>query len=363
MSFGEPMQPTIIIAEAGVNHNGSLDLALKLVDVAADAGADICKFQTFDAQALATAGAARAHYQVDNIGEDGSQLEMLQELSLDEASHVAIADHCRARNIAFMSTAFDFRSFEFLKRFDMPYIKIPSGDLTFGPMLLAAGESGQRVILSTGMGNLEEIRDALAVLAYGRLNPGKPANLAVMHQHLESDAAKVALCDFVTVMQCVTQYPCPASYANLAAMDTIRDTFGLPVGYSDHTLGIAVPIAAVARGACMIEKHVTLDRTMEGPDHAASLEPGEFAEMVAAIHDVEVAIGDGVKQANATEIENIAVARRSLVAARAIGVGEPLVADMLTAKRPGTGLSPMQYWDVLGQPAPRDYVIDEAIER
>ena len=357
------MNPTIIIAEAGVNHNGSLDLALKLVDVAADAGADIVKFQSFDAKALVTAGAARAQYQVDNIGEDGLQLEMLQALSLDEASHIAIADHCRARNIAFMSTAFDFRSFEFLKRFDMPYIKIPSGDLTFGPMLLAVGESGRRVILSTGMGNLDEIRDALAVLAFGRLTPGQPANLAAMREHLASDAARVALRNFVTVLQCVTQYPCPAGYANLAAMDTIRDAFGLPVGYSDHTLGIAVPIAAVARGACMIEKHVTLDRTMAGPDHAASLEPGQFAEIVAAIRDVEVAIGDGVKQANPAEIDNIAVARRSLVAARTIGAGEPLVADMVTAKRPGIGLSPMQYWDVLGQPAPRDYAIDEAIER
>lgn len=356
------MKPTIIIAEAGVNHNGSLDLALKLVDVAADAGADIVKFQTFDAKALATAGAARARYQVDNIGEDGSQLEMLQALSLDEASHVAIADHCASRGIAFMSTAFDFRSFEFLKRFDMPYIKIPSGDLTFGPMLLAAGESGRRVILSTGMGNLDEIGDALAVLAYGRSNPGRPTNLAAMREYMGSDAARVALRDFVTVLQCVTQYPCPAAYANLAAMDTIREAFGLPVGYSDHTLGIAVPIAAVARGACMIEKHVTLDRTMMGPDHAASLEPVQFAAMVAAIRDVEVAIGDGVKQANPAEIDNIAVARRSLVAACAISAGEPLAADMLTAKRPGTGLSPMHHWDVLGEPAPRDYAIDEAIE-
>jgi len=356
------MKPSIVIAEAGVNHNGSLDLALKLVDVAADAGADIIKFQTFDAKALATAGAARAQYQVDNIGGDGSQLEMLQALSLDEASHVAITEHCRARNIDFMSTAFDFRSFEFLKRFDMPYIKIPSGDLTFGPMLLAAGESGRRVILSTGMGNLDEIRDALAVLAYGRLNSGEPASLSVMREHLNSDAARMALGDFVTVLQCVTQYPCPAAHANLAAMDTIRNAFDLPVGYSDHTLGVAVPIAAVARGACMIEKHVTLDRTMRGPDHAASLEPGELAEMVVAIRDIEVAIGDGVKRANSAEIENIAVARRSLVAARAIGVGEPFIADMLTAKRPGTGLSPMRYWDVLGKPAPRDYAIDEAIE-
>lgn len=357
------MTPTIIIAEAGVNHNGSLDLALKLVDVAADAGADIVKFQTFDPKSLATAGAVRAQYQVDNIGEDGSQLEMLEALSLDEASYLAIAEHCQARNIAFMSTAFDFRSFEFLKRFDMPYVKIPSGDLTFGPMLLAAGRSGRRVILSTGMGSLDEIRDALAVLAYGRLNQGQPANLASMREHLDSDAAQAALRGFVTVLHCVTNYPCPAAFANLAAIDTIRDAFGLPVGYSDHTLGIGVPIAAVARGARIIEKHVTLDRTLAGPDHAASLEPGQFAEMVAAIREVEVAIGDGVKQANPAEIDNISIARRSVVAARAIGVGESLVADMLAAKRPGTGLSPMEYWDLLGQAAHRDYAIDEAIER
>lgn len=355
------MQPTVIIAEAGVNHNGSLDLALRLVDVAADAGANIVKFQTFDAKALATAGAARAKYQVENIGEDGSQLEMLQALSLDEASHIAIVEHCRARGIAFMSTAFDFRSFEFLKRFDMPYVKIPSGDLTFGPMLLAAGESGCRVILSTGMGNMQEIADALAVLGYGRLNPGRPADLAAMRAHFDSEATRAALTDFVTVLQCVTQYPCPPEYANLAAMDTIRSAFGLPVGYSDHTLGIAVPIAAVARGARMIEKHVTLDRSMPGPDHAASLEPKQFAAMVAAIRDIEGAIGDGVKQANAAEACNIAVARRSLVAARPIGRGDRIDPDMLTAKRPGTGLSPMQYWDVVGQAAGRDYQVDEPI--
>lgn len=356
------MKPTIIIAEAGVNHNGSLDIALKLVDVAADAGADIVKFQTFDANALVTATAARAQYQVDNIGQNGSQLDMLTALSLDEASHVAIADHCMARGIAFMSTAFDFRSFEFLKRFDMPYIKIPSGDLTYGPMLLAAGESGQRVILSTGMGNLAEIRDALAVLAYGRLKPGQHAKLAAMREHLTNDAAIAELRTFVTVLQCVTQYPCPAPYANLAAMDVIREAFGLQVGYSDHTMGIAVPIAAVARGACMIEKHVTLDRTMVGPDHAASLEPHQFSEMVAAIRDVEVAIGDGLKQANSIEAENITVARRSLVADRPIRAGQPFTADNLAAKRPGLGLSPMYYWDVLGQPAVRDYTKDEAIE-
>lgn len=357
------MNPTIIIAEAGVNHNGSLDMAMKLVDVAADAGADVVKFQTFDAKALATATAERAQYQVENIGENGSQLEMLQALSLDEASHIRIAEHCRARNIAFMSTAFDFRSFEFLMGFDMPFIKIPSGDLTYGPMLLAAGESGRRVILSTGMGSLDEIRDALAVLVYGHLNPGNPTNLAAMREHMKCDAAMAALRDFVTILQCVTQYPCPNACANLAAMDTIRAAFGLPVGYSDHTSGITVPIAAVARGACMIEKHVTLDRTMVGPDHAASLEPEQFVEMVAAIRDVESAIGDGVKQANQAEIENLPVARRSLVAARAISAGEPLGADLLTAKRPGTGLSPMQYWDLLGQPATRDFAVDEAIEQ
>lgn len=356
------MKPAVIIAEAGVNHNGSLDLALRLVDVAVNAGADIVKFQTFDAKALATSGAGRAKYQIENIGEDGSQLEMLQALSLDEVSHVAIVDHCRARNIAFMSTAFDFRSFEFLKQFDMPYIKIPSGDLTFGPMLLAAGESGRRVILSTGMSNLEEIRDALAVLAFGRLNHGKPANLPAMREHFDTDAAQAALRDFVTVLQCVTQYPCPAEYANLAAMDTIRSAFGVPVGYSDHTLGIAVPIAAVARGACMIEKHVTLDRSMPGPDHAASLEPDQFAEMVTAIREVENAIGDGVKEANRAEAENIAVARRSLVAARPIGGTERIEPDMLTAKRPGTGLSPMRFWDVVGRTAGHDYQTDEPIE-
>jgi N-acetylneuraminate synthase len=356
------MPATTIIAEAGVNHNGSLDLALKLVDAAADCGADIVKFQTFDAKALATAGAARAKYQVANIGEDGSQLAMLEALSLSEAAHHAIVAHCRQRGIAFMSTAFDFQSFAFLRQFAMPYVKIPSGDLTYGPMLLAAGASGSPVILSTGMGNLEEIGDALAVLVHGRRFGANGAKLAEMRAGFAEPAAQAQARDFITVLHCVTQYPCPPAFANLAAMDSIAARFGLPIGYSDHSLGIAIPIAAVARGALMIEKHITLDRTLPGPDHAASLEPDQFAAMVSGIREVELAIGDGVKQANDAERDNIAVARRSLVAARAIAAGTAIGSADIIAKRPGTGLSPMLYWDMLGQPAARDFQPDELLE-
>jgi N-acetylneuraminate synthase len=358
------MPSTTIIAEAGVNHNGSLDLALQLVDAAADCGADIVKFQTFDAKALATAGAARAKYQAENIGEDGSQLTMLEALSLDEAAHHAVAAHCQQRGIAFMSTAFDFQSFAFLRQFSMPFIKIPSGDLTFGPMLLAAGASGSKVILSTGMGNMDEIGDALAVLVHGRrfgADGGAPLD-EMRARFAEPEALAVAQ-GFITVLHCVTQYPCPPAFANLAAMDSIAAKFALPVGYSDHSLGIAVPIAAVARGAMMIEKHITLDRALPGPDHVASLEPDQFAAMVAGIREVQMAIGDGVKQANEAERDNIAVARRSLVAARDIAAGSPLTPADIIAKRPGTGLSPMLYWDLLGQAAPRDFALDELLDR
>lgn len=356
-----PLPHTVIIAEAGVNHNGSLDLAKALIDAAADAGADIVKFQSFDADALATNNAARAQYQIDNLGEDGSQREMLRKLQLDDAGHQTLFEHCRSRNIGFLSTAFDFASFDMLKRFDMPYIKIPSGDLTFGPMLLAAGRTEKRIILSTGMATLGEIADALAVLAFGMLNEGEPKSLEEMHAHAAGDDARAILAKRLTILHCVTQYPCPPAFVNLAAIATIGKCFGLPVGYSDHSLGIAVPIAAVARGAVMIEKHVTLDRDLPGPDHIASLEPDEFSAMVAGIREVELAIGTGAKNPTKTEMANRLVARRSLVAARQITDGETISADMITAKRPGTGMSPMSYWDVIGSRAIATFATDDPI--
>ncbi len=353
---------TFVIAEAGVNHNGSLDLALQLVDVAAEAGADAVKFQTFKAEDLVTAGAARAEYQVANLCEQGTQLEMLRRLELSAADHHAVAQHCRQRQIRFMSTAFDAASLAFLAGFGMPAIKIPSGDITCAPLLLQASRLGTPLIVSTGMCTLGDVEAALGVIAFGLTRPGEPAGQARLRACLcergrtrrarpARDAA--ALCDPVSGA---------AGVRESSAMDTMAAEFGLPVGYSDHTLGYEVALAAVARGATVIEKHFTLDRALPGPDHAASLEPDELRRMIAGIRNIERALGDGRKVPAAQELGNRDVARRSLVAARAIRKGEVFVADSLACKRPGHGVSPMVYWDVLGQRAPRDFAPDELIE-
>ena len=353
---------TLVIAEAGVNHDGSLDAALRLVDVAADAGADVVKFQTFRADLLATAGAAKADYQVANTGSDESQLEMLRRLELAPRDHAAIIERCRARGIGFLSTAFDSESLAFLATLPMPAVKIPSGDLTCAPLLLQAARLRKRIIVSTGMATLGEIEDALAVIAWGLTREDTPRSVAEVGAHrLAADSAQ-ALRDHVTLLHCVTQYPAPPHAIHLRAMATMAAAFGLPVGYSDHTLGIEVALAAVALGATVIEKHFTLDRTLPGPDHAASLEPDELKRMVAGIRTIEAALGSPRKGPAAEEMANRDVARRSVVAARALRAGEPMALDALTCKRPGTGLSPMRIWDLAGRPARRDYGADEAIE-
>jgi N-acetylneuraminate synthase len=354
--------PTLVIAEAGVNHNGSLETALQLVDAAADAGADVVKFQSFNSASLATAAAGRAQYQKDNMQEDGSQLDMLRQLELDEQAHQVLHEHCATRNIEFLSTAFDFDSLNMLLAFNPSRIKVPSGDLTFARMLLKVGRARKPIILSTGMATLEEIEHALAVLAYGLTHVHVPNAITELKQNLATADAQEALQEYVTILHCVTQYPCPPEMVNLAAMDSIRARFELPVGYSDHSLGIAVPIAAVARGATIIEKHLTLDCKMAGPDHAASLEPGPFREMVRGIREVALAIGDGVKAPTAQEVEVKQVARRSLIAARPIKEGSTITVDDLTAKRPGNGLSPMLLWDIVGETAGRSYATDDLIE-
>jgi N-acetylneuraminate synthase len=356
-------KPVFIIAEAGVNHNGSLDLARRLVDIAADARADAVKFQTFRAEKLVTARAAKAAYQVTNTGSDGSQMEMLRELELSQGDHEALVGHCRDRSIHFMSTPFDMDSLAYLARLDMPAIKIPSGDITFGPMLLAAARLGKPLIVSTGMATLADIENALAVIAFAMTREGQPSNRADLEAVQFNEASRAALRQTVTLLHCVTQYPAPAASANLRAMDTMATAFGLPVGYSDHTLGTAVSIAAVARGATVIEKHFTLDRSMEGPDHVASLEPDELTAMVRSIREVEVALGRPEKGPTAGEAPNRLIARRALVAARAIAAGEVFSLDMLTAKRPLDGLSPMEVWSLIGRPAPRSYARDEPITR
>ena len=305
---------TLVIAEAGVNHDGDLERAKRLIDVAAEAGADLVKFQSFNAEQLVTASAGKAAYQAARSGADESQQAMLRRLQLTSAMHRELQAHCRMRRIGFFSTGFDLQSLDLLAELGLERFKIPSGEITNLPYLRQIGALGKPLILSTGMSTLEEVAAALAALE----KAGTPRR-------------------YVTVLHCNTEYPTPMPDVNLRAMLTIRDAFGVEVGYSDHTLGIEVAIAAVALGATVIEKHFTLDRTLPGPDHAASLEPGELAAMVRAIRNIEAALGDGVKQPSASELPNRAHARKSLVAAHAIRRGETFTAANLGVKRPGTG--------------------------
>jgi N-acetylneuraminate synthase len=353
---------TFVIAEAGVNHNGSLDTALRLVDVAADCGADAVKFQTFKAGSLVTAKAERAPYQIENLKDDGTQLAMLQQLELSADAHRRLDVHCRERGIRFMSTAFDADSLRFLAAFDMPAVKIASGDITCGPLLLQAARLRKPLILSTGMSTLGDIEAALGALAFGLVAPGEPQGRADLERAYASAEGQAALVRYVSLLHCVTQYPAPPESVHLRAMATMRDAFGLPVGYSDHTLGIEVAIAAVALGATIIEKHFTLDRAMPGPDHAASLEPGELAMLIAAIRNVERALGSPQKRPTEAEAANRTIARRSVVAARPIRKGEAFNAESLAFKRPGTGCSPLDYWDIVGRIAARDYAAEDAID-
>lgn len=352
-----------IIAEAGVNHDGSLEKALALIDVAHKAGADAVKFQTFSADRLATKAAPKAAYQIGATGKEESQLAMLRRLELSHDDHRVLIAHCQRLGIAFLSTPFDVESLRFLAdELHVPRIKLGSGEVTNAPLLLAAAQTDLPVILSTGMTTLDEVEAALGVLAFGYLRsggvPGAPAFAAAYAQARASGL----LADKVVLLHCTTEYPAPYEDVNLNAMATMREAFGVPVGYSDHTPGIAVSIAAAAKGATVIEKHFTLDRHAPGPDHAASIEPAELADMVAGIRQVELAQGDGIKRIGDSERGNLAVARKSIVAARAIKAGDTLSAENLTIKRAGLGISPIRWWDVVGKPAGRAYAPDEAIE-
>ncbi|MEI7967451.1 MAG: N-acetylneuraminate synthase [Betaproteobacteria bacterium] len=353
---------TLFIAEAGVNHNGSLDLALRLVDAAADAGADVVKFQTFKAQQLVTAQARKADYQATNTGQGGGQMEMLRQLELTPTDHHALLARCRERGIRFMSTAFDRESLAFVGTLDMPAVKISSGDITHAPMLLEAARLDLPLIVSTGMSTLADIETALGVIAFALTRSGAPANRADFETARSSGEGQTALLERVTLMHCVTEYPAPPASVNLRAMDTMAQAFGLPVGYSDHTVGTAVSLAAVARGATAIEKHFTLDRALPGPDHAASLEPRELSALVADIRVIEAALGSARKGPAAAEIGNRGVARRSIVAARPIAQGEVLTMDALTFKRPATGIPPTEVWGLVGRPATRAYNPDDLIQ-
>jgi len=330
----------LIIAEAGVNHNGSMEIAKQLIDAAVDAGVDIIKFQTFNAEKLVSKSAKQAEYQKKNIGDgNDSQYEMLKKLELSKENHEELIAYCKKKGIRFWSTAFDFESMDYIHSLNLGLWKIPSGEITNYPYLRKIATYREDIIMSTGMCEEQDIQNAIDVLdKFGT----KKEQIILLH--------------------CNTQYPTPFQDVNLKAMNTIKETFGIQVGYSDHTQGIEVPIAAVALGATVIEKHFTMDRNLPGPDHKASLEPNELKAMVNAIRNIEQALGDGIKKVSESEKGNISVARKSIVAACSIKRGELLSENNLTVKRPGNGLSPMRWEEVIGTKAIKDYNEEDQIE-
>ncbi len=351
-----------IIAEAGVNHNGNKDLAFELVKKASEAGADIVKFQTFKADKIVTRSANQADYQVENTGKKESQFEMLKRLELDYETHHELMDFCKSVNIEFLSTAFDNDSLDFLVNdLKLNLLKIPSGEITNAPFLLAHARTGLDLIISTGMSTLQEVENALGVLAFGYLNNNESPSIEAFKNAFSSCEGQKLLKEKVTVLHCTTQYPTPMKEVNLLAMKKMENTFNLMTGYSDHTLGIHIPVAAVSMGACLIEKHFTIDKEMEGPDHKASLDPEELKEMVSLIRDTEIALGDGKKAPRGKEIENKDVIRKSIVANKDIKSGETYTVDNLTIKRPGLGISPFKYWSLLGTKATKDTSADGVI--
>lgn len=331
------MEHVCVIAEAGVNHNGSLVLAKRMADVVKASGADYIKFQTFIPEKVVSQYAEKAKYQKENTNADESQLNMLRKLALSKAEFIELRNYCRTIGIGFISTPFDLDSISFLEELDMDFWKVPSGEVTNLPYLEKIAKTGRRVILSTGMCDMQEIADAVSIL----------------EKNGSGD---------ITLLHCNTQYPTPYEDVNLRAMETIKNITKKKVGYSDHTNGIEVPIAAVAMGAVVIEKHFTLDKNMIGPDHKASLEPRELAEMVSSIRNIEKAIGSAVKKPSKSEVENRSIVRKSIVAAKKIEKGTLFSKDNLTVKRPGTGISPMRWYDILGVEAKHDYEEDELIE-
>lgn len=353
---------TYIIAEAGVNHNGDVELAKRLIVAAAEAGADAVKFQTFKAEKLASKQAPKADYQNKTTDAAESQTDMLKRLELSLDSYSELMELCREKKIDFLSTPFEEESLSFLVHdCQLPLIKIPSGEITNAPFLWQIARTGLPVILSTGMSTLGDIETALGVLAHGYLHQDEPAGQNDFAEAYAEAQRSGLLNEKVQLLHCTTEYPAPFDEVNLAAMDTMKQAFKLRVGYSDHTRGIAIPLAAVARGAEIIEKHFTLDRNLPGPDHKASLEPDELKTMVEGIRQIEVAIGSGIKAPSASERPNMVVARKSLVAARNIKSGEVFSKENMAVKRPGNGISPVQYWDFLGKKVEQSYSEDEVI--
>ena len=331
------MGKVFIIAEAGVNHNGDINNAKKLIDVAADAGADAVKFQTFKAENIVSKNAEKAEYQKNTTDAEENQFDMLKKLELTEEMHQTLIEYCVEKNILFLSTPFDLDSIDYLDKEGIEIMKIPSGEITNYPYLVKIAKVGKPVILSTGMSELYEVEDAVAILRENGVED-------------------------ITVLHCNTEYPTPYTDVNLKAMLTLKDRLNLKVGYSDHTMGIEVPIAAVAMGATVIEKHFTLDKSMDGPDHKASLEPEELRAMISAIRNTEKALGDGQKTPSCSEKKNISIVRKSIVAKKTILKGEIFTEDNLTVKRPGDGISPMHWNELIGKKAQKDYKADEMIK-
>lgn len=360
-------QGVFIIAEAGVNHNADPELAFLLVEEAFKSGVDAVKFQTFKGSEMVSRGTPKADYQQNTTDSHESHFEMIQKLELDWPTHIRLAERCKQLGVQFLSSPFDLTSLDFLvKDMGLSTLKIGSGEMTNAPLLLRASLSGRRVILSTGMATLKEVEQALMVLAFGYTKrmvwPTLEPSLDNFRRSYNTDEGKSLLKERVILLHCTTEYPAPFQDINLRAMESLKTAFGLPVGFSDHSLGITMPIAAVARGAVVIEKHLTLDNTLPGPDHQASLEPSQLTEMVKAIRCVEMALGDGQKIAAPSELKNRWVARKSLVALTPLLKGEIFTESNLGVKRPGGGISPMFYWQWLGNRATRDYGADELIE-
>jgi N-acetylneuraminate synthase len=355
------MSSTYIIAEAGVNHNGDIGLAKQLVDYAKSAGADAVKFQLFQAEKLVTAGAEQAEYQRMSTAGAKTQYEMLKALELSNDMFIDLQSYAKKNEIDFLVTPFDLDALVFINEtLALPKIKIGSGDITNGPLLLKTGQFNKPVILSTGMSTLAEIELALNVIAYGMINTEKQDCTQLEDFSLDSEIYNT-LKNKVILLHCTSEYPAPYNEINLKAMDTLRFAFGLPVGLSDHSMGIEIPLAAVARGAECIEKHFTIDKTLPGPDHKASLCPSELQSMVTGIRNIEQALGDGHKRPTSSELKNRALVRRSIVADQNIQAGELFTVTNLAVKRPYSGSSPMKYWDILGTRAEKDYSKDEAI--
>lgn len=344
-----------VIAEAGVNHNGDRDMAFQLVKVAADSGADAVKFQTFNAERLAALSAPKAKYQQATTDALESQFAMLKKLELPTDWHFDLQRYSKELGIAFISTAFDLESLAFLQRLDLPYYKIPSGEITNGPLLLAFAQTGKELIISTGMATLSEIEQALAVVAFGYAHQAEPESLEDVWQFWSNPEVQASLQGRVSLLHCTSQYPTPIREVNLKAMGTLASAFGLPVGYSDHTQGLVIPTAAVALGASIIEKHFTLDRTLPGPDHRASLEPDELANLVSTIREVEEALGDGIKKPQPSEWDTRKAARQQVIFREPVELGEKIKRSALSTARCGRGISPMGLWDLVGTTSTKNH--------